>query len=42
MERLKQFQTEEMKVKVIELLKYLNTTYNGIIAQDAVLAAVIA
>ncbi|KAG0669115.1 hypothetical protein C6P45_004056 [Maudiozyma exigua] len=42
MERLKQFQTEEMKGKVIELLKYLNTTYNGIVAQDSVLAAVIA
>ena len=25
MERLKQFQTEEMKHKVVELLKYLNT-----------------
>ena len=42
MERLKQFQTEEMKVKVVELLKYLNTTYNGIVGQDSVLAAVIA
>ncbi|AJV37977.1 Kap123p [Saccharomyces cerevisiae YJM683] len=42
MERLKQFQTEEMKHKVIELLKYLNTTYNGIVAQNPVLAAVIA
>ncbi|SMN18242.1 similar to Saccharomyces cerevisiae YER110C KAP123 Karyopherin beta, mediates nuclear import of ribosomal proteins prior to assembly into ribosomes and import of histones H3 and H4 [Maudiozyma saulgeensis] len=42
MERLKQFQTEEMKGKVIELLKYLNTTYNGIIGQDPVLATVIA
>ncbi|CCC68007.1 hypothetical protein NCAS_0A14490 [Naumovozyma castellii] len=42
MDRLKQFQTEEMKLKVIELLKYLNTTYNGIVAQNPVLAGVIA
>ncbi|CCF60546.1 hypothetical protein KAFR_0K01920 [Kazachstania africana CBS 2517] len=42
MERLKQFQTEEMKQKVIELLKYFNSTYNGIIAQNTVLAGVIA
>lgn len=42
MERLKQFQTEEIKQKVIELLKYLNTNYNGIVAQNPVLAPVIA
>lgn len=42
MERLKQFQSDEMKHKVIELLKYLNTTYDGIVAQNQVLAGVIA
>ncbi|CCK69452.1 karyopherin KAP123 KNAG_0C03450 [Huiozyma naganishii CBS 8797] len=42
MERLKQFQTEDMKQKVIALLKYLDTTYGGIVAQNAVLAPVIA
>lgn len=42
MERLKQFQTEEMNLKVVELLKYLNTTSGGVVAQNPVLAGVIA
>ena len=42
MERLKQFQTDEMKLKVVQLLKYLNSTGGGIVAQNPVLAAVIA
>lgn len=42
MERLKQFQNEEMKQKVVALLKYLNSTYDGIVAQNPVLASVIA
>lgn len=42
MERLKQFQTDEIKTKVIELLKFLNTNFNGIVSQNAVLASVIA
>ncbi|AQZ14840.1 KAP123 (YER110C) [Zygosaccharomyces parabailii] len=42
MERLKQFQTDDMRLKVVELLKYLNSTYDGVVAQNPVLAAVIA
>ncbi|EDO19571.1 hypothetical protein Kpol_1018p104 [Vanderwaltozyma polyspora DSM 70294] len=42
MERLKQFQTEEMRQKVVELLKYINSNFNGIVAQNQVLAPVIA
>lgn len=42
MERLKQFQNEEMKEKVVQLLKYINGTYDGIVAQNPVLAPVIA
>ncbi|CCH60559.1 hypothetical protein TBLA_0D00500 [Henningerozyma blattae CBS 6284] len=42
MERLKQFQTDEMKVKVVELLKYLNTNFNGIVAQNSILAPIVA
>ncbi|GCE97159.1 hypothetical protein ZYGM_004115 [Zygosaccharomyces mellis] len=42
MERLKQFQTDEMKLKVVQLLKYLNGTAGGIVAQNPVLAAVVA
>lgn len=42
MEKLKQFQNDEMRQKVIELLKYLNNRYDGIVAQKPILAAVIA
>lgn len=42
MDRMKQFQSEETKGKVIELLKYLNATYNGVVAQNSVLSQVIA
>ncbi|AET40995.1 karyopherin KAP123 Ecym_7146 [Eremothecium cymbalariae DBVPG len=42
MDKLKQFQTEEIKLKVVELLKFLNQTYNGVVAQNSILAAVIA
>lgn len=42
MERLRQFQTDDMKQKIVELLKYLNNTYDGIVAQNPVLAPVIA
>ncbi|SCU95251.1 LAME_0F11386g1_1 [Lachancea meyersii CBS 8951] len=42
MDRMKQFQSSEMQTKVIDLLKYLNTTYNGAVAQKPVLAQVIA
>ncbi|QLG73361.1 hypothetical protein HG535_0E04450 [Zygotorulaspora mrakii] len=42
MEKLKQFQDEETRQKVIELLKYLNGRYDGIVAQNPILAAVIA
>lgn len=42
MERLKQFQSEEMREKVIALLKYLNNTYDRLVAQNPVLARVLA
>lgn len=42
MERLKQFKNDEMRQKVIALLKYLNESYDGVVAQNAVLAQVIA
>ncbi|AGO13583.1 AaceriAGL298Cp [[Ashbya] aceris (nom. inval.)] len=42
MDKLKQFQSQEMRQRVVELLKFLNQTYNGIVAQNAVLAPVIA
>ena len=42
MERLKQFQTEEMKSRVIELLKFLNSNYDGVVASNPVLAPLIA
>ena len=42
MERLKQFQTDDMREKVVELLRYLNTTYNGVVAQNSVLAPIVA
>lgn len=41
-ERLNQFATEELKAKVIEYLKWLNTKSNGAVAADATLASVIA
>lgn len=42
MERLKQFQTEEMKLRVIELLKFLNSNYDSVVASNPVLAPLIA
>lgn len=42
MERLRQFQSEDVRGKVVELLKYLNSKYNGVVAQNQVLAPVIA
>ncbi|KAG0666476.1 hypothetical protein C6P44_003150 [Monosporozyma unispora] len=42
MERLRQFQTDEIKLRVVELLKFLNSNYDGIVAANAVLALVIA
>ncbi|SCU97917.1 LADA_0H09296g1_1 [Lachancea dasiensis] len=42
MDRMKQFQSAEIQTKVVDLLKYLNTTYNGVVAQKPVLAQVIA
>ncbi|AMD20453.1 HDL291Cp [Eremothecium sinecaudum] len=42
MDKLRQFQTEEMKHKVVELLKFLNQSYNGVVSQNPVLAAVVA
>lgn len=41
MDRMKQFQTKEMEQKVVDLLKYLNTTY-GVVAQKPILAQTIA
>lgn len=42
LEKRKQFQTEEIKQQVIELLKHLNQQFNGAVAQNPVLAQVIA
>ncbi|KAL6937874.1 hypothetical protein ACO0RG_004398 [Hanseniaspora osmophila] len=42
LDKMKQFQSEEMKQKVVELLKFLNTKFNGIVSNDPILAQVIA
>lgn len=42
MDRMKQFKSAEVQTKVVDLLKYLNTTYNGVVSQKPVLAQVIA
>lgn len=42
MDRMKQFQSQATKEKVVDLLKYLNQNYNGIVSQDPILAQVIA
>ncbi|SCU87195.1 LAMI_0D05116g1_1 [Lachancea mirantina] len=42
LDRMKQFQSKELQQRVIELLKYLNTTFNGVVAQNEMLAKVIA
>ncbi|CCE63171.1 hypothetical protein TPHA_0E00760 [Tetrapisispora phaffii CBS 4417] len=42
LERLKQFQTDDIKQKIVELLKYINNTYSGVVVKDPVLAPVIA
>ncbi|KAH3902576.1 karyopherin KAP123 SCDLUD_000156 [Saccharomycodes ludwigii] len=41
-ERLKPFKDDEIKGKVVELLRYLNTKYDGIVSGNQVLAPVIA
>ena len=41
-ERLNQFATDELKAKVIEYLKWLNTKSNGAVAANATLSSVIA
>lgn len=41
-ERLNQFANDEMKAKVVEYLKWLNTKSNGAVAADPTLAAVVA
>ena len=40
-DRMKQFQTEELKQKVIELLKFLDTKYSGIVSANEVLKSCI-
>lgn len=42
LDKMKQFQTEEIKQQVIQLLKHLNQQYNGLVAQNPVLAQVVA
>lgn len=37
-EYLRQFETPELKQQVVDLLKHLNTKYNGVVAQNQVLA----
>ncbi|KAH3677203.1 hypothetical protein WICMUC_001784 [Wickerhamomyces mucosus] len=41
-DRLKQFETEELKSKVIELLRFLNQKFAGSVSQNPILAKVIA
>lgn len=41
LDRLKQFANEEIKNKVIELLKFLDTKYSGVVSSNAVLKSVI-
>jgi len=41
-ERFKQFETPELKVKVIDLLKYLETKYANVVSQNQILKQVIA
>lgn len=42
LDRMKQFQTEEIKQKVIDLLKFLNQKYASVIASHEILKSVIA
>lgn len=41
-DRFKQFEKPELKAKVIELLKYLNSKYSGVVSQNEILKQVIA
>lgn len=42
LDKMKQFQTEEIKQQIVELLKHLNQQFNGVVSQNSVLAQVIA
>lgn len=42
MEKLKQFQNDEIRLKIVELLKFLNQSYNGLVSQNPILAPIIA
>lgn len=42
MDKMKQFQTDELKQRVIELIKYLDQKYNGIVSQNPVLKSLVA
>ena len=41
MDRLKQFATEDLKTKVIELLKYLDGKFSGVVSSNEVLKGVV-
>lgn len=41
LERLKQFQTDDMRRRIVDLLKYLDGAYNGLVSQDPLLQTVI-
>lgn len=41
MDRLKQFANEELKTKVVELLKYLDGKYSGVVSSNEILKSVV-
>ncbi|CCH44727.1 Ran-binding protein 6 [Wickerhamomyces ciferrii] len=41
-DRFKQFETPELKAKIVDLLKYLDSKYSGVVSQNAFLKQVVA